>query len=239
MNDAATNARRVRCLLRACDQGVLSTLSRRFAGYPYGSVVPFVLDHDARPTVLVSRLAEHTLNLEADSKTSLVVRRDGDDPQAGARLTLLGNAVRFECSPPMRARFLRFQPQSQQLMDLGDFSYWHIAPLALRFIAGFGAVRWMPASEFGPPSDALAQVESDIVAQVNAGSPDALRTCCLQALGRAIDEAVVLGVDCDGFDVRADAVRLRFDFPEAAPDADSVRRAIADILEAGRSAPAP
>lgn len=213
MNDAASNARHVRCLLRACDQGVLSTLSRRFPGYPYGSVVPFVLDHQGQPTILVSRLAEHTLNLEADARTSLVVRHERDDPQAGARLTLLGNASRVECGPPMRARFLRYQPQAQQLLGLGDFSYWRIAPLELRFIAGFGAVRWLPASEFAPPPNTLAQAESDIVANLSAGHPDALRACCRRSLGSAVNNVAVLGVDCDGFDVRADSVRLRFDFP--------------------------
>jgi heme oxygenase (biliverdin-IX-beta and delta-forming) len=236
MNNAASNARHARCYLRARHHGVLSTVSRRVPGYPYGSVVPFVLDHEAQPIILVSGLAEHTRNLEADARTSLVVRDDGDDVQAGARLTVLGDARRVDCDPPMRARFLRYQPQARQLIGLGDFSYWRITPLTLRFIAGFGAIRWVSGSDFAPPLHALAQVEADIVAHMNAGLAETLRACCRGVLGREVHDAVMLGVDCDGFDVRADGVRLRFDFPETAPDAESVQQA---VIELGRAARTP
>ena len=134
-----------------------------------------MLDHEARPIILVSRLAEHTRNLEADARASLVVRDDGDEVLAGARLTLIGNAARIECDPALRARFLRYQPQARQLLGLGDFSYWRITPLTLRFIAGFGAIRWISAAEFAPPKHALAEVEADIIAHMNAGHADTLR----------------------------------------------------------------
>lgn len=232
-SSGASNARDARCYLRARQHGVLSTLSRRVDGYPYGSVVPFVLDYEARPIILVSRLAEHTRNLAADARTSLVVRDDTDDVQAGARLTLIGNAATIDCDSPLRERFLRYQPQSRQLLGLGDFSFWRINPVTLRVIAGFGAIHWVSAAEFAPPTQALAQVEADIVAQMNRGHQEALRACCKASLGREVNEAMLLGVDCDGFDARADGVRLRFDFPRTAPDADAVSRALAEMaLEA-------
>ena len=239
MNNTASNTRHARCYLRARHHGVLSTLSRRVAGYPYGSVVPFVLDHEARPIILVSRLAEHTRNLEADARASLVVRDDGDEVQAGARLTLVGNAARINCDPALRARFLRYQPQAQQLLGLGDFSYWRITPLTLRFIAGFGDIRWMSESEFAPPLHALAHLEADIVAQMNVGFADTLRARCCGVLGREVIEALMLGVDCDGFDVRADGVHLRFNFPETVPDAASVQRAVVAMFEVGPDARTP
>ena len=39
-----------------------SAHSRALGGHPFGSVVPCVLDHDACPVLLISRLAEHTRN---------------------------------------------------------------------------------------------------------------------------------------------------------------------------------
>ena len=56
--------------LRAHRYGLLSTHSRAVAGYPFGSVVPYVLDHDACPVPLISRLAEHTKNLAGDARVS-------------------------------------------------------------------------------------------------------------------------------------------------------------------------
>jgi putative heme iron utilization protein len=239
VNADAFDARHARSYLRARHHGVLSTLSKRIDGYPYGSVIPFVLDHEARPIILVSRLAEHTRNLEADPRASLVVRDDVDDVQAGARLTLIGNAARIDCDPPLRSRFLRYEPRARQLLDLGDFSYWRITPVTLRFIAGFGTIRWVSAADFSPRETALAHAEEALVAQMNAGYADLLRACCSRSLGREIDAAVMLGADCDGFDVRAGAVHLRFDFEQPTPDAGSAQQAILERLEAARDARTP
>lgn len=222
-NEAPSSAREARCYLRGRGHGVLSTRSLRVAGYPYGSAVPFVPDQEARPVILVSRLAEHTKNLEADPRTSLLVQDDGDDVQAAARLTLLGDAARVHADAALRARFLRYQPRARQLLDLGDFSFWRIAPVTLRFIAGFGTIRWVGGADYAAPAQALAEAESRIVAQLNTEYADALRLCCLARLGSEPTEAQVLGIDCDGFDVRADAERLRFDFAQTAGDADAVR----------------
>jgi putative heme iron utilization protein len=234
VSNVASNTRDVRCYLRARHHGILSTLSQRVMGYPYGSVVPFVLDHRAQPIILVSRLAEHTRNMEADSRTSLVVRDDSDDVQAGARLTVLGDAARFECDTALIARFLRYQPQAQELLGLGDFSFWRVVPLTLRFIAGFGTIRWVSAADLAPPDHALPEVEADIVAHMNTDHPGALRACCRELLGRDVAKALMLGVDCDGFDIRADGARVRVDFPELAIDVDSVRRLIVDMTRRAR-----
>ena len=133
-SDAVSPALEARRYLRARHHGVLSTLSRRIPGYPFGSVVPFVLDQEARPVILISHLAEHTHNLEADRRASLLARGDGDDVQAGARLTLVGDAIKIDGDECLRSRFLRCQPKAHQLLAIGGFSFWRIEPVALRFI---------------------------------------------------------------------------------------------------------
>lgn len=191
--------------------------------------MPFVSDQEARPAILISHLAEHTKNLEADCRASLLVRGDGDDVQGGARLTLVGDATRVDEDPYLRARFLRYQPKAHQLLSLGGFSFWRIEPVALRFIAGFGAIRWVSVADFAPPAGALAAKESRILEEMDADHADSLRACCSHARGRNVSEAHMLGVDCDGFDLEADGERLRFDFRETVLDADALRRAIMDI----------
>ncbi|HWN30853.1 MAG TPA: pyridoxamine 5'-phosphate oxidase family protein, partial [Burkholderiales bacterium] len=59
----AAEARR---LLRKNRFGMLATLSKKFGGHPFGSITPYILDHDARPVILISTLAEHTKNIEND-----------------------------------------------------------------------------------------------------------------------------------------------------------------------------
>src|SRR5262249_42709145 len=107
--------------------GVLSTASARYHGHPFGSLVPYALDHAGRPVILVSRLAEHTKNIAADPRASLLARDETEDPQAGARATLLGNAVSLEASDPTAGRYRRFFPDADRLLALGDFSFFAIA----------------------------------------------------------------------------------------------------------------
>jgi hypothetical protein len=66
---------------RGQQSGVLSTLSLRLEGYPFGSVSPFILDHAGRPVILISDIAEHTKNIEADPRVSIIVQPYSTDMQ--------------------------------------------------------------------------------------------------------------------------------------------------------------
>src|SRR6187455_2488825 len=206
------NARRY---LRRFRHGVLSTLSKKFAGYPFGSVVPCVTDHAARPVILISGLAEHTKNIAADARVSLLVRDADIDPQEGARLTLIGDARPAGADgSAIQTRYLRFFPAAERLLALGDFAFFHIEPVALRYIGGFGAIHWITAASYAPPANTLAAIEEDIIAHMNADHAAALRDYCRHAGRQEPASISMVGIDCDGFDVRADAELLRFDFAQ-------------------------
>lgn len=226
-----------RAYLHRRRSGILSTLSRKLDGYPFGSVVPIVLDHAARPVILVSRLAEHTKNMEADPRASLLVADRSDDAQAGARLTLIGDAARAaEGLDALRARYLNYFPDAAQLLALGDFALYAIVPRHLRFIGGFGDIRWIPAEAYAPPATRLAEQEADILAHMNADYARDLRECCRHCHGKTVSEARMVGIDCDGFDVRADGVVLRFDFERPVADAAGVREALRALAGRARTA---
>lgn len=207
-------------------------MSQRLPGYPHVSLVPFVLDHAASPLFLVSRLAEHTRNMAADERTSLAAHAAGDDVQAAERLTLLGTCRR--ASVANAARYLRYFPDARALLEL-DFDFYRLEPTAIRYIAGFGAVHWIAVEDFRAPSDALAAIEDEVLAHMNADHPSALVDYCRNAYGRSPAHAAMIGVDCDGFDLRADGAWLRFDFPEPVHDAQSLRAALVSLARASRA----
>lgn len=221
--------------LRAHRSGVLSTLSAGLGGYPFGSIVPFVLDGDCRPVILVSALAEHTKNLAADPRASLLVHDYAEDVQAGARLTLAGDAVRLAEDPPAQARYLRQFPAAQELLALGDFSFWAIAPQRLLFIRGFGRIDWIHASTLAPPANSLGEAEAGIVAHMNADHTVALADYCRHYHGVTPVAVEMTGIDCDGFDVRADGRFLRFEFPEIVTNAGKAREALVAMARAART----
>ena len=70
-----------RHLLRSLDSGILSTMSQELPGYPFGSVTPYVMTHEGRLVVYVSSIAQHTRNMQENSKVSLTVVEQGSGNQ--------------------------------------------------------------------------------------------------------------------------------------------------------------
>jgi putative heme iron utilization protein len=140
-----------RALLAAESVGLLSTISVRRAGTPYGSLTPYALSAGGAPLLLLSSLAAHTHNLRADPRAGLYVGdQTAADPQAGARLSLMGRAapVGADEVADARVRYLARWPRTVDTVALHDFSFWRFEIEEARFIAGFGDIRWLPASAF-------------------------------------------------------------------------------------------
>jgi putative heme iron utilization protein len=229
-----THGDEARRFLRAHYSGVLSTLSASVPGYPFGSIVPFVLDADCRPVILVSALAEHTKSLAADPRASLIVHGYEEDVQAGPRLTFAGDAARLAADAPVRSRYLRYFPAAQGLLELGDFSFWALAAKRLLFIRGFGNIHWIDPAAFRPPENRIADAEDEIVAHMNADHPAALADYCREATGTTPREVAMVGIDCDGFDLRADGRLLRLAFDAAVTNAGKARAALAALARRAR-----
>src|ERR1035438_4272179 len=70
-----THAERVRTLVSLGALATLSTLSRKRPGYPFGSLMPYAIDERGRPIFLISNMAMHTQNLQADPRASLLDRK--------------------------------------------------------------------------------------------------------------------------------------------------------------------
>lgn len=224
--------------LRAHRYGLLSTHSRAVEGYPFGSVVPYVLDHSACPVMLISRLAEHTKNLAGDARVSLLIHEAGEDVQAQARVTLLGKAELVADASSIEPRYERFFPATAGYRTQLDFEYWRIVPVTLRAIAGFAKVHWVSREAYAPPPGAiaLADDEAGILEHMNTDHAHTLRDYCrLQNL--AVNDAVsMVGIDCDGFDLNVDGKLARFEFAAPVTDAAAVRAALIALAQQARSA---
>src|SRR3954447_15981368 len=107
-----SHAEQARTLAAGVDTGTLSTVALEPAGFPYGSFVTFGLDGGS-PVFLISELAEHTRNLRADPRASLLVVEPGTgDPLARGRVTLIGHArtVDGDLRQQVRGAYLTAHP---------------------------------------------------------------------------------------------------------------------------------
>src|SRR6266550_8190467 len=114
-------AERARTLAYLGRIGSLSTLSRKQAGFPFGSVMPYGLENRGRPIFLISTMAMHTQNLQADPRASLLITQPdaNGDPLGASRVTLVGSAVTIPKSevPEARKLYLASYPNSQYWVD--------------------------------------------------------------------------------------------------------------------------
>jgi putative heme iron utilization protein len=176
-------------LLHAETFGSLATHSLHMPGYPFVSVLPFVPDQHHQPVFLISQLAEHTKNLVADSRASLLIHStEGPNVLASERVSLSDDVTRMEASPELIDRYLRFQPQAEQYLELGGFAFFRLAPKGARYIAGFGRMGWLEkASWLNVPVLSLSE-EASLIAGFDHIQHDGLKFIALDHYGFDIEQ---------------------------------------------------
>jgi heme iron utilization protein len=222
--------------LLSTHKGILSTHSAKFEGYPFGSVAPFVLNHQGMPTILISTIAEHTKNIIQNNKVSLVIFKDEADLQANARLTLLATAEQTDKNNRlMRDRYLRYIPQAAQYFDMHDFNFYTLYITQARYIAGFGKMGWVEGDAMSIPSNPLFIEEAGILEHMNADHNQNLKAYCQQYHQTETDSVEMIGIDSLGFDVRIETEAiLRFNFDAPISNAQEARAALVAMAKACR-----
>jgi putative heme iron utilization protein len=202
-----TFAERARTLAHLGRTGTLATLSRRHPGHPFASIMPYALDPSGCPLFLISAMAMHTQNLDADPRASLLVTQPGwsGDPLAAGRLTLMGHARRLGPTEAGagRAAYLARHERARYWADFEDFALWRLDVLDLYFVGGFAAMDWITAADYrAAVPDPLADAAAGIIEHMNRDHADALVEYARHFAHEAADEATMVSVDRLGFKLR-------------------------------------
>ncbi|HLF48500.1 MAG TPA: DUF2470 domain-containing protein [Methylomirabilota bacterium] len=237
-------AERARTLVSLGRTGTLATLSRKHPGHPFGSVMPYVLDARGRPLFLISRMAVHTQNLEADPRASLLVTQGAvaeEDPLALGRVTLMGTATRLAQGNLTAARetYLARHPKAAYWVDFGDFAFWRLDLADVYFVGGFAAMDWIePGAYEAARPDPLADSAAGIIEHMNRDHAGALVIFARMLAGEEADEARMVAVDRLGFKLRLrSGSRLhscRIAFPREVTSAEQCRAALIAMLADAR-----
>ena len=245
-----TYAERARTLAHLGRTGALATLSRKYPGHPFASVMPYALDELGQPLVLISSMAMHTHNLQADPRTSLLVTqpvagpesKESGDPLAAARLTLIGEARQLSGSDVGTAReaYLARHPRASYWVDFDDFSFWRLDVKDLYFVGGFAAMDWVTAEAYrAARPDPLADAGPGILDHMNRDHADALVAYARHFAGEAADEATMIAVDRLGFRLRlrsGDRLHaVRIAFPREVRSAADSRTVLIEMLAQARA----
>ncbi len=237
-------AERARTLVYLARIGSLSTVSRKQPGFPFGSVMPYGLDDHGRPLFLISTMAMHTQNLQADPRASLLVTQNdvGGEPLGASRVTLVGNVLPLPEPEVAEARklYLARYANSKYWVDYEDFSFYRLDAVDVYYVGGFGVMGWVSAAEYDRARpDPLADSMSEIIQHMNADHKDALVLLARQFAHVDSTEATMTTVDRLGFQVRLktpDGMRgARIAFLREVSNPAETRKVLVEMVQQARS----
>jgi len=220
--------------LRRHYDGVLSTISVDEPGYPFGSVMPYALDRTGTPIIQIANIAQHTKNLKADPRVSLMVfERHADDLQTNARLTLLADAEKTTDEDAIR-RYFRFFPEAEGYEQTHDFAFYRLVVRRCRYIGGFGEIYWLDTDRVIGANTFTADEETGMVEHMNADHADAMGDY-LRMLGVTPSNPTLAGADAHGINIKNGARVVRIPFGAPCEQAGDVRKALAGLARQARS----
>ena len=228
----------IRRLMRTCTRVGLGTLAVG-SGAPYVSLAMVALDHDASPLLYLSDLADHTRNLAADARVSLLF--DGTlehaVPLAGERATVQGRIERT-ADPRLLARYVARHPDAAAYTGFRDFNLYRVRVERAHLVAGFGRIHWvagdavlLPAGSLGP----LPDQERDVLTHMNTDHADAVQLYATRLLSRSGGNWSLSGIDAEGCDLRQGQNVARLWFEQPVHDAAGARAELVRLARRARA----
>ena len=188
-------------LMRNCREGVLSTVSKKYEGYPFGSFVTFISGADRSIIFYASDIAQHTINLKNNSKACITLFNLSEgDKQDSARLSLLGDVKKIdEDIDEISRQFIEFFPESSQYSNMHDFNFYKLNISQVRWIGGFGKIAWLSSTNWNPTKPKWLKQENSMVKHMNEDHSNSIVSTLNAKLGIKDKRAKMLRLTMDGY----------------------------------------
>jgi putative heme iron utilization protein len=205
--------------------------------------MPYGLDERGRPIFLISTMAMHTQNLQADPRASLLVTQDdaGSDPLGASRVTLIGNVLPIPEAEVADARqlYLARYANGKYWVDFEDFSFYRLDVVDIYYVGSFGVMGWVSATEYARSQpDHLADSMVEIIQHMNADHKDALVLLSWKFARIEAQEAAMIAVDRLGFHLRVktnDGMRgARIAFLREVSNPAETRKVLVEMVQQAR-----
>ena len=239
-NSSDSLGREARQLLLNTYFGMLSTQSLEMEGFPFGSIVPFCLDQTGTPIILISRLAQHTKNIQAHNKVSLLVSDAGQaDKHLAGRLSLMCEAQKVE-PETVAPRYGRYYPDTVNYHTELDFDFYRLEVVKARYVGGFGKIHWLDAATVLLENPFENSAEQSIVGHMNEDHSDAILKYCDDAqinVEAEEDTSAVsmVGIDAEGMHLRIGNRVERIGFERTINNPGAARTILVEMARSGRA----
>ncbi len=188
-------------LMRNCREGVLSTVSKKYEGYPFGSFVTFISGADRSIIFYASDIAQHTMNLKNNSKACITLfNLNEGDKQDSARLSLIGDVKKIDKDiEEISRQFIEFFPESSQYSKMHDFNFYKLDISQVRWIGGFGKIAWLSSTNWNPIRPKWLKQEHSMIEHMNEDHSNSIVSTLNAKLGIKDKHARMLRLTMDGY----------------------------------------
>ena len=190
-------------LFRSSNEAILSTVSKKFDGFPFGSFITYVTGRNRSIYLYASDIAEHTKNLKNNSKACITVsrNRDNEDKQNSARLTIMGNLIEVSKDEleDCQQRFQKFLPESKTYSQMHDFKFYELKTENIRWIGGFGEIAWLKKDNWVSEDPRWKERELGMIEHMNEDHSNVIFSTLKGQHGIDDKHAEMFAICIDGF----------------------------------------
>jgi len=226
-------------LLRSSNSGILSTISKSCDDYPFGSFVTFVSGRSRSVYLYLSTIAEHTKNIDHNSKSCLTIfkNKDNSDIQDSQRLSLIGDLVLVpdEELKSCEDRFFSFFPESKNYSNFHSFNFFKLKINKVRWIGGFGKIAWIENEKWKFYTPDWMKDEDYIIKHMNEDHSNTI-IGSLNAQHKVYDDtAQMVALTIDGYYVNSKKGRFFIQFSETCDTMKEYRMKLVDLAKKYKS----
>ncbi|MBT3917258.1 MAG: DUF2470 domain-containing protein [Rhodospirillaceae bacterium] len=231
-----------RQIVRSARKAFLNTLANpadsSFAGWPSSSMVTTVAAWDCSPVLMLSDIAYHAQNIQADARCAILF--DGTsgyaNPQEGPRVSVVGQLKKTNDNK-LHARFLNRHPGARLYAGFGDFNFYKMKVEKFHFVGGFARAVWLNKRKaLLAKADCadIAESEPGIIEHMNADHAAALRLYGNKLLGKQGKHWRLIGIDPEGCDLVCGQNIHRLNFAAKCTSAGEYRKMLVDLVAQAR-----
>ena len=210
-------------LYRSTNAAILSTMSKKYEGYPFGSFITYVSDKNRTLLMYTSDIAQHTKNLKTNSKACVTLfKLDTEyDKQNSSRLTLMGDLkdVPVDDLDECQERFIKFLPESKKYSSMHDFKFYKLEISRIRWIGGFGDIAWLNPKNWQDDLPRWAKNEKMMIDHMNDDHANVLQSALHAQHGIKDKNVSMIALTIDGYYVNSkeNLYFISFDAPVFKP----------------------
>ena len=194
-------------LYRSNNAAILSTISKKYEGYPFGSFITYVSDKNRTLLMYTSDIAQHTKNLKTNSKACVTIfKLDTEyDKQNSSRLTLMGDLkdVSEDSVEECQERFVKFLPESKKYSSMHDFKFYKLEISRIRWIGGFGDIAWLNPKNWQDDQPRWAKDEKMMIDHMNNDHANVLQSALHAQHGIKDKKVNMIALSVDGYYVKS------------------------------------